>query len=203
MELEQDVKINLKESQLRGAIFVALSALFIPAVFFFYQEYFRSVPTIPWGNQCQDCIAVEIEGNIKEKGIYFIPAGKRLADLLTMLNLNHNSAKRDPANPDLFRVLNDGIRITMLPGKNERPAVKMEGMMASTRLAMNRPVDVNSASLEDLVLVPGIGEKTAEKIIKARNTGGKFRKLEDLMKIKGIKKKRLGKLRPYLYVKNI
>jgi len=195
-------KIKLTDSQLHGAALVAFSALFVPAILFFYREYLLVAQAIPFGDQYKGSIAVEIDGN-RGKGIYFLSEGKRLNDLLTILCLNPMSIRRDPANLDLFMLLKDGFKITVLRRGNEQSEVRVGRMTASTRLALDRPVDINSALLEDLVLVPGIGEKTADKVIEARNKRGKFRKLEDMMKIKGIKQKRLEKLRPYLYVKHI
>jgi competence protein ComEA len=201
--MKQGLKISLKENQLQGAVLVALSALVIPVVLFFCHQHFSSSPVIPFGNYFKGCIAVEVEGNIKEKGIYFFPKGQRLADLLNILRLPLNSIKGRSSTPDLEGPLPDGIKITLVQRKNERTLVEIGGMTASTRLALSRPLELNSASRDDLILVPGIGEKTAQKIIEARNREGKFRKLEELMKIKGIKQKRLEKLRPYLSVENL
>jgi competence protein ComEA len=73
-------------------------------------------------------------------------------------------------------------------------------MAADKRLALGIAIDVNRATLEELVLVPGIGEKTAGKIVEERGLNGKFSRLEELMRVKGIKEKRLEKLRRYLCV---
>ncbi len=73
-------------------------------------------------------------------------------------------------------------------------------MAADKRLALGIPIDLNRSSLEDLVLVPGIGEKTAEKIVEERRLNGTFGKLEELMRVKGIKEKRLERLRRYLCI---
>ena len=47
-------------------------------------------------------------------------------------------------------------------------------------------VDINSAGIDELKSLPGIGEKTAEKIINKRNELGEFNTLEDLMLVSGI-----------------
>jgi len=201
--MKQGCAINLKERQLHGAVLVALSALLIPAILCFYRVHFPPVPVIPFGDSsCKNCIAVEVDGYVEDRGIYFIPKGQKLSDLLTILSIGPASLKGESSNPDLAMPLYDGIKITVRR-KNEGLRIVIGGMTASTRLALSRPVDVNSGSLEDLILVPGIGEKTALKIVEARQREGKFRKLGDLMKIKGIKEKRLEKLRPYLYVETL
>ncbi|MEO0234870.1 MAG: helix-hairpin-helix domain-containing protein [candidate division WOR-3 bacterium] len=60
--------------------------------------------------------------------------------------------------------------------------------------------ELNSVTLNDLIRVPGIGEKTAQKIIKMRDSLNGFKKIEELLYVDGIKTKRLEKLKEYLYV---
>ena len=61
--------------------------------------------------------------------------------------------------------------------------------------------NLNEASWEALTLIPGIGEGTARKIVLYRLKHGKFKRLEDIMKIKGIGRKTYERLKPYVYVK--
>jgi competence protein ComEA len=98
--------------------------------------------------------------------------------------------------------LKDGSKITVIRKCNDA-FIDAENLTASTRLVLKRPININSASLEDFVLVPGIGEKTAQKIIGLRNKQGKLKQLEEIMNIKGIKQKKFEKLRGYLYVGEI
>lgn len=63
-------------------------------------------------------------------------------------------------------------------------------------------VDINTATREDLLKLPNIGPVYAQRIIDYRNGVGKFQNIEELIKIKGIGKKRFEKLRPYLKISN-
>ena len=63
-----------------------------------------------------------------------------------------------------------------------------------------KPLDLNSASAEQLQGVPGIGPKTAAAIVNFRAKSGPFRRVEDLLAIKGISKRKLEELRPYVTV---
>lgn len=60
-------------------------------------------------------------------------------------------------------------------------------------------LNINTCSTAELEAVPGIGGKTAQKIIAYRNRYGSFKNLEDLLNVKGIKRKRLERLSSYLY----
>jgi len=62
------------------------------------------------------------------------------------------------------------------------------------------PVNLNTASSEELQQVPGIGPATAEKILQARKSYGSFKSVDDLQVIKGIGPKKLERMRKYLTV---
>jgi competence ComEA-like helix-hairpin-helix protein len=72
-----------------------------------------------------------------------------------------------------------------LPAKKKPPSV---------------PVNLNTATSEELQQVPGIGPVNAEKILQMRKAYGAFKSVDDLLAIKGIGPKRLEKMRKYLTV---
>ena len=61
-------------------------------------------------------------------------------------------------------------------------------------------VNINTASATDLQALPGIGAKTAERIVEYRQKNGPFKKVEDLMNVRGIGEKNFLKLKPQLTV---
>jgi competence ComEA-like helix-hairpin-helix protein len=63
-----------------------------------------------------------------------------------------------------------------------------------------QPVNINSATSEELQQVPGIGPATAEKILQMRKSYGPFKSVDDLLAIRGLGPKRLEKMRKYLTV---
>jgi competence ComEA-like helix-hairpin-helix protein len=72
--------------------------------------------------------------------------------------------------------------------------------LATTKKPPLKPVNINTATSEELQQVPGIGPATAEKILLMRKSYGAFRSVDDLLAIKGLGKKRLEKMRKYLTV---
>ena len=62
-------------------------------------------------------------------------------------------------------------------------------------------ININTASVDKLVSLPGIGKKTAEKIIEYRESHGIFQTPTDLLNVKGIGKKKLEKIEKFLIVK--
>jgi comEA protein len=66
--------------------------------------------------------------------------------------------------------------------------------------SLGQPININSASKEELVALPGIGSTLADRIIAFRENEGEFGSIEDLQKVKGISKKKLEKLKPHVTV---
>ena len=61
-------------------------------------------------------------------------------------------------------------------------------------------ISINKATIEELITLPGIGEKTAQKIIEYRETYGSFWSIEDLKNVKGIGDKKFEKLKDYISI---
>ena len=66
--------------------------------------------------------------------------------------------------------------------------------------APQHPINLNSATVTELMQLPKVGMKTAERIIKFRKEHGGFRRSEELMNVKGVGEKSFVKLKPYLSV---
>lgn len=65
---------------------------------------------------------------------------------------------------------------------------------------LEKSINLNTATKSQLMNLPGIGEKTADAIIEHREKIGKFRKLEDLKKVKGIGDKKFENIIKYIYI---
>jgi competence ComEA-like helix-hairpin-helix protein len=63
---------------------------------------------------------------------------------------------------------------------------------------LGKRVDINKASLVEISGLPGISEKVAAAVVEERERLGRFRSVEDLLGVKGIKEKRLQKILPFL-----
>ena len=70
----------------------------------------------------------------------------------------------------------------------------------TTKKPPPKPVNINTATSEQLQTVPGIGPATADKILQMRKSYGSFKSVDDLLAIRGIGPKRLDKMRKYLTV---
>ncbi|MEJ2195309.1 MAG: helix-hairpin-helix domain-containing protein [Ignavibacteriaceae bacterium] len=93
--------------------------------------------------------------------------------------------------------------ITKFDSKAKVLGLKPDGFTEEKMLPppAEKSIDINSADLETLIRLPGIGEITAQKIIDFRTEKGKFESLDELMDVKGIGKSKFSKIEKFLYIK--
>ena len=83
--------------------------------------------------------------------------------------------------------------------KSQAPASKPSAAVKNGDASI-APVNLNTATQAQLETLPGIGAKAAQRILEYRQKNGSFKKLEDLMNVKGIGEKSFLKLKPRLTV---
>ena len=74
------------------------------------------------------------------------------------------------------------------------------GSSAKARATAANPVNLNSASISQLQTLPGVGASTAQRILDYRQKNGGFKKIEELMNVKGVGEKSFLKLKPMVVV---
>ncbi len=133
-------------------------------------------------------IQVYLTGAVQAPGVYTVPQGLRVWALLERAGGPLASADLEALN--LAAPLMDGAHLHV-PRRGERP---MSTPTTSPRL------DLNTASVEQLESLPGIGPRTAQAIVDYRLKHGPFRRLEDLMAVPGIGPATLERIRPLVTI---
>jgi competence protein ComEA len=181
-------------SQINGLTVILLVGIM---VYFVAASIYWNDPwkwTVPSASRQEGTVIVELAGEMKQRGIYYLPSGATLSSLFSHAGI---SLPGDYPAHLANRKLSSGMAVII--DKSHR--IDLGEMAAAKRLALDLPIDINRAALDDLLLIPGVKDATAEKILALRQaSGGRIGRMEDLMQINGIKEKRLQHLKQYLYV---
>lgn len=91
-------------------------------------------------------------------------------------------------------------RLCRLAGLVLATLLTAPALASQNKAAPDEPLDLNTATAEELTKLPGVGEAIAQRIVRHREKSGKFRKVEELLVIRGISRRKLEALRPYVTV---
>ena len=132
-------------------------------------------------------VVVDVVGAVRRAGLYRLPQGSRIADAVA--RAGGATKKADLALVNLAAPVADGTQIVV-------PAHVSAASAAGTSAAASAgPVHLNTATLEDLDALPGVGPVTAQKILDFRQQHGAFANVDELDAIPGIGPARLDQLR--------
>jgi len=76
----------------------------------------------------------------------------------------------------------------------------VSALAQKTKAVSSEKVNLNTASVEQLQTLPGVGLETAKKIIEHRTKVGKFNKIDEILNVKGIGEKKFQKMKDRLVV---
>src|SRR5581483_11406720 len=85
-------------------------------------------------------------------------------------------------------------------GRASQPSTPRSSSRSAAKPPISGTININTASATDLQALPGVGAKTAQRIVEYRQKNGPFKKVEDLMNVRGIGEKNFLKLKPQLSV---
>lgn len=140
-------------------------------------------------------IVVHICGEVVSPGVYELPSGSRLADAVEAAGGFTEAAAGSYRN--LAAYVQDGEKI-VIPSLTE----VTEDCLGQMSQAEEKDglVNINTASLEQLMTLPGIGQAKAEAILAYRQAEGCFYAAEDIMQVSGIKAAAFEKIKNYITV---
>ena len=135
-------------------------------------------------------IVVHITGEVKKEGVVYLEEGSRVVDAIK--KAGGETKESDLSQVNLAYVLQDGQKI-YIPNKNEKISAYTSENMGenieqnnTTTKKEGAKVNINTAGVEELDQLPGIGPAIAQRIIDYRNEHGEFKKVEDIQEVKGI-----------------
>lgn len=148
-------------------------------------------------------IYVYICGEVANPGVYELSEDSRIYEAVDAAGGFTENAARESIN--LASKVSDGMQITIY-NKEEAASLPAGGTSAGKNSGQEQMsgssslVNLNTATKEELMTLKGIGESKAEDIIRYREKSGGFKKIEDIMKISGIKEAGFQKIKDSITV---
>jgi len=130
-------------------------------------------------------IMVDVSGAVSQPGVFELPPGSRVEDAIAAAGGLLPEAFTESLN--LAAPLSDGTKV-LVPVRPEESAEDPDTASASdtTHYGGGFPININTASLNTLTALPGIGDVKAQAIIDYRTEHGPFTNIEQLMDVSGI-----------------
>ena len=156
---------------------------------------------LPSPTKAPEPILVQIGGAVQSPGTYTLASNARLEDLITEAGGMSLGADRDRINLTL-KLQDGGYYYLPNPGEDiPATAANAPGYLAGAdNGGFTYPLNLNTATQEELESLPGIGPSKATDILAYREANGPFATLEDLANVTGIGESTVESLSDYLFV---
>ena len=140
-------------------------------------------------------VTVDIKGMINNPGVYEVDSNSRVNDVITLAGGLKEGA--DTSNINLAKIVSDEMTIIIYSTEEVLEKFKQEVCICNCPCIENNAcinnndnnsnlININTATIEELTTLTGIGDVKAEAIIKYRNEVGKFKTKEELLNVDGI-----------------
>jgi competence protein ComEA len=143
-----------------------------------------------------DLVAVHVTGRVRRPGLVRLPAGSRVHDAIRAAGGATAGADLEAVN--LARKLADGEQVRV-PGPGDTAPQAPPDAAASPGTTPAAPIDLNTATVEQLDTLPGVGEVTAGRIV-AYRTAHPFTTVDELLEVPGIGQRRFDQLKDLVTV---
>ncbi|HHZ18734.1 MAG TPA: ComEA family DNA-binding protein [Acholeplasmataceae bacterium] len=168
----------MRKSWLKWTIIGAIAVIAIIASRAVNRKTEVLIPVVNTETPAATVVVVEVKGEVKKPGLYVLDAEARVNDLIILAGGFTGNA--DTTGVNLAARLTDGMVVHIASRSEDEETVK---------------ISINSASVEELMRLPGIGESRARSIVDYRKEHGRFNSLEELVNVNGISKNLLEQIK--------
>lgn len=155
------------------------------------EKYYEEVSSTNVQAQVQESIVVHIDGAVEKPGVYELPMNSRINDLINVAGGVTKDAVM--TNVNLARYVQDGEKIYVYRQGEEE--IELQNETSSGK------INVNTATKEQLMSLPGIGQTTAINILEYIKSHGKLKNIEDIQNVKGIGESKYVKIKDLIDVR--
>lgn len=186
------IKIKDLDTKTKIIIIVIAIIMLITVIVYFIKNYTKEdiennffndfeIENVSEDEEIKNQIIVHVTGEVKYSGVVTLNEGDRVVDAI--LAAGGETENADLSKLNLAYVLSDGEKI-YVPNKNDSEEDLVTNGNNSEK--ENKLVNINTATVEELSSLPGIGQALAERIVMYRMQNGKFENIEAIKNVSGI-----------------
>jgi competence protein ComEA len=164
-----------------------------------YFKFYYHPPLLP--EEIVREVVVEVLGEIQKPGIYIFKNPPTIKEVLEKAGGLKEAGNFDQKPSS--EVLETGTLLNVRRGSSQEIKIKIQRMEANKLLVFSIPLDLNRASVEDLCLIPGIGESLAREIVTYRERRKRFRSVDELKNVRGFGEKKWKECREFFVVRKL
>ena len=144
-------------------------------------------------------ITVYISGEVKKAGIVILKSGDRLATAVEKLGGTTNKADLNKVNLAMKVEDEQHYIIPKIGEEVSEESVEVTNKEVSSQESSK--ININTATIEELDTLPGVGEATANKIVNHRSENGEFKTVEEIKNVNGIGDKKFENIKELICTK--
>ena len=171
--------------KLQKIILFVLVILVLAAVGWRINTERRTIPVeLTEARQDVKMFKVTVTGEVQKPGTYTVRKGSRICDVIYAAGGITSKADVDIIDLDALVIDNTEIKVPGIDDAEYIPPIPC--------------VNINTASTDELMLIPGIGEKTAQRIVNYRKSYGEYDNITEIMNVDGIGEKKFEEIKRYI-----
>ncbi|KIR02016.1 DNA uptake protein and related DNA-binding protein [Lachnospiraceae bacterium TWA4] len=148
--------------------------------------------------QTEQTVVVHVSGCVKNPGIYILSSNERYSDAIKAAGGATKDANVDAINLAKKVIDEEKIYIPSIDEKYTQPIPIVE--QTNEKKTNNQLVNINTADSKTLQSLSGIGKTRANQIVEYRESHGKFKTIDDIKQVPGIKEAVFSKIKDYIMV---
>jgi len=148
--------------------------------------------SVPVEKERERTVTIYITGAVKKPGVYTFKEGSRIKDAVDRAGLTPDAGL---SSINLAEIMVDQQHIVVMKINDNDDSTN-----GGTTGNSDGRININTAELNDLTQLPGVGPSTAQKIIDYRKQHGRFKRVEDLKKVSGIGDKKFNDLKIHVKI---
>lgn len=188
------MRMKYLSSNQQVVIFFIIISLF---GLFLWQEMSEKTPRAERARLLpEEQIYVEVVGDVQKQGIYRFAKGVTVREAVA--EAGGTTGRMVLAEDISSQMISNGSKLIVSGGKGDSAIIKIRRMEPEKLLIYSIPIELNQATKEELVALPGIGENLAARIVEYRKAKREFSSLEELMEVKGIGRGKYERLKRFI-----